>query len=482
MRIYDQRDTTTIVGADGVIRRLDGASAELLRAVLDFTTTPRTRDEIFAHLYELAGSPVEPVSVVDQLLELLQTAGVLREATTPLQHPPSPRIRLLLAVTGAAAAMQTPALVALLQRHGFDVQIATTTEALHFVQPDALETLTHHPVHTRMWSGDPAFPVPHIHLAEWAQVVLVCPATATTLSRIARGDCSDLVAAIAVATRAPVILVPSMNANMYTAPSVQRNLHQLREDGFILVHPSFGAELAHAPDARTPTYGTAPSLEDIVEIVRTVTANTTQDTVASTTPRPTDALQWDKLYATTPTERLPWFSDTIDPEVSTALDRLPAGSRRLLDLGTGPGTVAIEAARRGFIVVATDVSSRALEIARTRAGTLPVTWLLDDVLASRLMGTFDLIHDRGCLHCIPPSHRWEYIRTVARLATPGGHLLLKTHATSEPRDLGTYPLSVDQLNALFQPFFQLVHATETTFPGTIHPPPRALFCILRRRE
>src|SRR5690606_15613764 len=115
--------------------------------------------------------------------------------------PRGPGPRVVLGVTGAVAAMHTPALVQRLQARGFEVRVAATETALRFVRAEALEALTHRPVVHAIWPVDQVHVVPHIELAQWADAVVVCPASATTIARLATGDHSSVVAAIALATR-----------------------------------------------------------------------------------------------------------------------------------------------------------------------------------------------------------------------------------------------------------------------------------------
>src|SRR5437763_73927 len=111
--------------------------------------------------------------------------------------------------------------------------IAVSRAARRFVPAAALAAITHRAPHTSAWPASPVAPVPHVALAAWADVVLVCPASATTIARIANGDFSDLVSAIALTTRAPVILVPWMNPAMRAATAVVRNLPRCAEDGHL---------------------------------------------------------------------------------------------------------------------------------------------------------------------------------------------------------------------------------------------------------
>jgi hypothetical protein len=269
VRIVDRADTLTVLGPHGA-RVLSGSSAELARVVLALHARPLARDELLAELARRADGDI-PAGVVDELLALLVADGVLVEPGPEKSTPLGGR-RVVLAISGAAAAVDAPALVRGLHAIGCEVRVALTKSANQFVGVAALQALTHHQVWTSLWQRDARMPVPHIGLAEWAELVLVCPATATTIARIATGDCSDLVSAIATATRAPVVVVPSMNDAMYASPAVQRNLDTLRADGRALVHPALGFEVAHDPAARRAMLGSAPPPAAVVDIVRYVLA------------------------------------------------------------------------------------------------------------------------------------------------------------------------------------------------------------------
>jgi 3-polyprenyl-4-hydroxybenzoate decarboxylase len=244
-------------------------------------TSGPTSEATGAPTSELTGAPTsEPTSgptsgpagrAIDDLVELLVREGVLVAARAPAPPRPAARSpRVVVGISGAVAAVDTPALIRGLQAAGCEVRVALTRHARKLVSPIALEALTHQPVWHSLWPRDPQVPVPHIQLAEWAELVLVCPASATTLSRIATGDCSDLVAAIVAATRAPVVIVPSMNDAMYESPAIQANLAVLRDHGRHVVHPALGVELAHPPHARPALLGPAPPASAVVDIVRHV--------------------------------------------------------------------------------------------------------------------------------------------------------------------------------------------------------------------
>ena len=186
-RIVEHGERLFVIAQDGSAQEVAGDSAELLKAILSHLDRPRTRDEIAAHIESLSGAPLERPEVIDEALALLDAAGAMVHALADRPAPPS-RGRLLLGVSGAVAASGAPELVARLQRAGFEVRVAMTRDARRFVSPLVLEALTHQAVARSLWQHGMA--APHIQLAEWAQLVLICPASATTISRIAGGDCS----------------------------------------------------------------------------------------------------------------------------------------------------------------------------------------------------------------------------------------------------------------------------------------------------
>ena len=113
---------------------------------------------------------------------------------------------------------------------------------------------------------------------------------------------------------------------------------------------------------------------------------------------------WDAMYQHQAIETMPWFYRELDDDLRQALDQLGLRNGSALDLGTGPGTQAMQLARRGFTVTATDISEAAIQLAHEKAEAqgLSITWQQDDILATRLSGPFDLIFDRGCFHVLPP--------------------------------------------------------------------------------
>jgi SAM-dependent methyltransferase len=192
--------------------------------------------------------------------------------------------------------------------------------------------------------------------------------------------------------------------------------------------------------------------------------------------------QWDEFYVTHAAESMPWFYPNLDPDLAQALGR-HAIKGRALDLGTGPGTQALALAERGFDVTGTDVSPAAIQAAGDRAQSagLAVSFVVDDVTNSGLTGTFQLVLDRGCFHVLAPDARPGYAATLTRLVEPGGMFFLKCFSDEQPGEVGPYKFTPGNIEALFQPTFEVLSIERTVYHGTFEPAPRALFCSLRRR-
>jgi 2-polyprenyl-3-methyl-5-hydroxy-6-metoxy-1,4-benzoquinol methylase len=192
---------------------------------------------------------------------------------------------------------------------------------------------------------------------------------------------------------------------------------------------------------------------------------------------------WPSLYRDQSAETMPWYFADLDPDVEQELATLGITRGRVLDIGTGPGTQAIELAARGFDVTGTDIAEAAIESARARARAkgVNVDFVVDDVLDSRVSGCFDVVIDRGCFHVFAPARRGDYVRTVADRLGPGGHLLLKCFSHLQPGDVGPYKFTADDIALCFTPAFDLVSARATIYHGTLEQKPQALSCVLVRR-
>jgi len=161
-----------------------------------------------------------------------------------------------------------------------------------------------------------------------------------------------------------------------------------------------------------------------------------------------------------PVEQLAWHADDVDPLLGAALDARREPGRRLLDLGTGAGTVAIAAARRGFRVTATDIAPTALGRARDRAGELPIPVRARRRDRDHLDGRFDVAVDCGLLHCLPRDRWPAYASALTELVTPGGSLLVVAHQPGGR--LATTPVTREEIAALL-PAFTLAREVPSTF-------------------
>lgn len=148
--------------------------------------------------------------------------------------------RLLLGITGGVAAYKAAQLARLLAREGADVRVAMTEAATRFVTPVTLQALTGQTAWTDMW--DPRVPdnMGHIELSRDRELVVVAPASADFLGKLAGGLADDLLSTLCLARRCPLLVAPAMNVEMWENPAMQRNLHTLRGDGVHFAGPAAG--------------------------------------------------------------------------------------------------------------------------------------------------------------------------------------------------------------------------------------------------
>lgn len=193
---------------------------------------------------------------------------------------------------------------------------------------------------------------------------------------------------------------------------------------------------------------------------------------------------WEGLYATSDVASLPWYTPTLDPDFERALDAQRFRGSRILDLGTGPATQAMNLARRGFDVIGTDISPSAIRKARAaaKAADLQIDFRVDNILRSKLpRALVDVIVDRGVFHVLPPEDRPLYVETVHRILRPKGWLLLKCFSDKESGSWGPYRIAPEELRSYFRTSFEVRSVVETVFDGTLAPAPKALFAKFKRK-
>jgi len=194
---------------------------------------------------------------------------------------------------------------------------------------------------------------------------------------------------------------------------------------------------------------------------------------------------WEQLYATSEVSSLPWYTTALDADIERALQEHDLRGRRILDLGTGPATQAMNLAKRGFDVLATDISPSAIKKAKAsaKAAGLSIEFRVDNVLASKLAPNLvDAIVDRGVFHVLPEDKRPAYVRTVHRVLRPNGWLFLKCFSDKEPGTWGPHRIAETELRGYFRGTFEVRSVVETVFYGNVKPPPKALFATFQRGE
>jgi phosphopantothenoylcysteine decarboxylase/phosphopantothenate--cysteine ligase len=148
--------------------------------------------------------------------------------------------RILLCVSGGIAAYKSAELVRRLRDGGAEVRVAMTENATRFVGATTFQALSGQPVRTSLWDEAAEAAMGHIELARWASAVVVAPATANTLARLAHGFADDLVSTLCLATEAPIAVAPAMNRVMWANPATQANVATLRARGVLVIGPAAG--------------------------------------------------------------------------------------------------------------------------------------------------------------------------------------------------------------------------------------------------
>jgi phosphopantothenoylcysteine decarboxylase/phosphopantothenate--cysteine ligase len=147
---------------------------------------------------------------------------------------------IVLGITGGIAAYKAADLASKLTQAGAKVEVIMTEAAIKFITPLTLRNITHRPVVTDMFELASEWSVEHVALAEAADVVVVAPATANTIARLAAGIADDMLGTVVLATKAPVVIAPAMNDLMYSNKVTQENIKKLKARGFSFIEPEYG--------------------------------------------------------------------------------------------------------------------------------------------------------------------------------------------------------------------------------------------------
>ena len=159
-----------------------------------------------------------------------------------MSAPALANLRILLGVSGGIAAYKAAELTRRLRDAGAEVRVVLTANAERFVTATTFQALSGQPVRHGLWDEAAEAAMGHIELARWADLVLVAPATANTIAKLAHGLADDLVSTLCLATTAPIVLAPAMNHRMWGHAATQANVATLRARGVHLLGPDDGAQ------------------------------------------------------------------------------------------------------------------------------------------------------------------------------------------------------------------------------------------------
>ena len=149
---------------------------------------------------------------------------------------------ILVGVTGGIAAYKSAGIVSLLKKKGYNVKVVMTENATKIIGPLTLETLSRNRIYVDMWDSNPHYEVEHISLADWADVVLIAPATYNIIGKVANGIADDMLTTVisAVSVRKPVFFALAMNVNMYENPILKENIDKLKSFGYRFIDAKEG--------------------------------------------------------------------------------------------------------------------------------------------------------------------------------------------------------------------------------------------------
>lgn len=175
--------------------------------------------------------------------------------------------KIIVGITGGIAAYKIPQLIRLFAKNGDEVKVVATKNALQFVTPLTLETVSGNAVYSDVFAPKNEYSTEHIALADWADMIVVAPSTANIIGKFASGIADDALSTLLLAFAKDIVVCPAMNTNMYNSPVVQENLNCLKDKGVNILSPAEG-ELA----CGTSGVGRMPEPEEIFEFAEAVFA------------------------------------------------------------------------------------------------------------------------------------------------------------------------------------------------------------------
>jgi SAM-dependent methyltransferase len=197
-----------------------------------------------------------------------------------------------------------------------------------------------------------------------------------------------------------------------------------------------------------------------------------------------ESQDWDTYYKENNVEDMPWYESNLDADLKNEINSRNLSRGKFLDLGTGPGTQALQLSNLGFDVTGSDLSENAIQKAKNLS--TKVNFVTDDFLNSKLPeNEFDFIFDRGCFHIFDIEQRSNYVNQIKRILGNNGILFLKCMSIEEkdlPEDKGPHKLSKLELKDIFSNDFDVELIKDSVFQGTLNPLPKALFVVLKKKS
>ena len=253
---------------------------------------------------------------------------------------------ILVGVTGGIAAFKSVSIVSLLKKKGYNVKVIMTENATNIIGPLTLETLSKNRVYVDMWDKNPHYEVEHISLADWADIVLIAPATYNMIGKVANGIADDMLSTVlsAVSLRKPIFFALAMNVNMYENPILNENIDKLKTYGYRFIDTNEGL-LACNYEAK----GRMKEPEEIVDIIE-------RYNIASKIDNFRDALKGKKILITSGRTRedidpIRYLSNKSSGKMGYSLAQAAVDLGAEVTLVSGPTNLSVPDGLKEFISV-----------------------------------------------------------------------------------------------------------------------------------
>lgn len=193
---------------------------------------------------------------------------------------------------------------------------------------------------------------------------------------------------------------------------------------------------------------------------------------------------WDDYYKENDVEKMPWYEKDLDLDLKEEIELKNLHSGKFLDLGTGPGTQAMQISNLGFDVTGSDLSNSAIERAKKLYPN--TSYIVDDILNSKFLdNAFDYILDRGVFHIFEQEKLPDYLRQIKRILKKKGILFLKCMSVEEKNledGKGPFLYSKEQIKEIFENNFEIESIRDSVYYGTIKPLPKSLFVVMKNKK